>query len=133
MENFKTYRRTSLAEMRPYIRGEDLTSVTTSNIDKLANDVGMIERNPKDHKDQRYVRKEYFEDNFEEIKGENLMGIVSEKFLVEDIKIRIKDGFESVDYIRGFMVACYLLEGITKNTLEDLKVYLKEKYIGGKI
>ncbi len=71
MENWKKYRRTSFAEMRPYIRGEDLTHISVSNIDKLANDVGMIERNPKDHKDQRYVRKEYFEDNFEEIKGGN--------------------------------------------------------------
>jgi len=61
------------------------------------------------------------------------MGIVSEEFLVKDIKNRIEDGFESVDYIRGFMVACYLLQEITKNTLEDLKVYLKEKYTGGEI
>ena len=58
------------------------------------------------------------------------MEIVSEKFLVEDIKSRIKNGSLSAEYIKGFMFACYLLHGITKDTLDDLKVYLKEKYKG---
>ena len=61
------------------------------------------------------------------------MGMVSEKFIIEDIKGKTKSGFKSADYINGFMVACYLLHGITKNTLEDLKVCLKEKYKRGEI
>ena len=68
---WKKYRRTNFAEMRPYIRGEDLTSISISNVDKLENDIGMIARNPKNHKDQWYVARKYFEDNFEEVKGEN--------------------------------------------------------------
>lgn len=60
------------------------------------------------------------------------MGMVSEKFLIEDIKGSIESGFKSADHIEGFMLACYLLQGIKKNTLENLKVYLKEKYKGEK-
>ena len=58
------------------------------------------------------------------------MGIVSEEFLVKDIKGRIKNGSLSAEYIGGFIFACYLLHGITKKTLDELKVYLKEKYRG---
>ncbi|MCK4329298.1 hypothetical protein KAX02_05595 [candidate division WOR-3 bacterium] len=67
MDKFKKYRRTNIAEMRPYIRGEDLTGISISNVDKLENDLGMIARNPKNHKDQWYVARKYFEENFEEI------------------------------------------------------------------
>ena len=33
----------------------------------VQNDMGMIARNPKNHKDQWYVAKQYYLDNFEEI------------------------------------------------------------------
>lgn len=66
-QNWKKYRRTNIAEMRPYIPGEDLTGISVSDVDKPERDKGMIARNPKNHKDQWYVARAYFEDNFEEL------------------------------------------------------------------
>ena len=67
MSEFKKYRRTNIAEMRPYIKGEDLTDISVSDVDKPISDMGMIARNPKNHKDQWYVARKYFEDNFEQL------------------------------------------------------------------
>jgi len=68
MSKFKKYRRTNIAEMRLYIFGEDLTHISVSDVDDPKEDRGMVARNPKNHKDQWYVAKKYFNDNFEEIK-----------------------------------------------------------------
>lgn len=65
MTEFKRYRRTNVAEMRPYVPGEDLTGVSVSDVDFPEEDHGMIARNPKNHRDQWYVARQYFEDNFE--------------------------------------------------------------------
>ncbi len=57
MSGFKKYRRTNIAEMRPYIYGEKLIDKNVS-ISKADRDNGhplpgdMIARNPNDHKDQ---------------------------------------------------------------------------------
>lgn len=65
---FIQYRRTQIAEMRPYLEGEPLIDVSISKSDS---EVGspklgdMIARNPKNHADQWLVAKQYFEDNFE--------------------------------------------------------------------
>ena len=64
---FKKYRRHNIAEMRPYIKGEDLTNISVADVDNPEKDMGMIARNPKNHKDQWYVAKKYFEENFYEI------------------------------------------------------------------
>ena len=59
------YRRKGLAEMRPYVPGESLGfSVNPVDTPELG---GMVARNPKNHEDQWYVAKQYFEDNFEEV------------------------------------------------------------------
>jgi len=73
VQEFKKYRRTNIAEMRPYIKGEytkssGLPGVSVSNEDNPEEDMGMIARNPKNHKDQWYVARKYFEDNFELVK-----------------------------------------------------------------
>lgn len=82
---FKKYRRTNIAEMRP-IDSQDIGNFnpTTQNL-KTMSDYGlltisisepdlqngspkigdMVARNPKNHKDQWLVAKEYFESNFE--------------------------------------------------------------------
>lgn len=60
------YRRTNMAEMRPYEPGEDLTGVSVSAVDTPALG-GMIARNPNNHQDQWYVAEDYFKDNFEKI------------------------------------------------------------------
>lgn len=64
---FKKYRRTNVAEMRPYEAGEDLTLISVSKQDSQETDMGMIARNPSNHNDQWYVARKYFENNFEEI------------------------------------------------------------------
>lgn len=62
--DYKQYQRKGLSEMRPYITGEDMTSVSVSATD-TPEQGGMIARNPKEHDDKWYVAKKYFEDNFE--------------------------------------------------------------------
>lgn len=68
MPEFKQYRRRQIAELRPYEDGEDLTGVSISDEDKKTGSPragDMIARNPKNHKDQWLVAKQYFKDNFE--------------------------------------------------------------------
>ena len=64
MSEFKFYRRKGFSEMRTYIPGEDLSGVSVSKEDTPESG-GMIARNPKNHADQWYVAKKYFEDNLE--------------------------------------------------------------------
>jgi hypothetical protein len=70
MTEFKRYRRTKIAEMRPYHLGEDLNGVSISNADRLNGSPklgDMIARNPTNHADRWLVSAQYFKDNFEEI------------------------------------------------------------------
>lgn len=67
---FTRYRRTNVAEMRPYEPGEQLGNVSVSEPDRLAGSPragDMIARNPSNHVDQWLVSAAYFRDNFEEI------------------------------------------------------------------
>ena len=85
MSEFKQYRRTQIAEMRP-VTDADIRAfeqdkyphsmrdtefrVSISDADKVNGSpkIGdMIARNPKNHNDQWLVAKQYFEDNFEPI------------------------------------------------------------------
>jgi len=67
MDEWTKYRRTNIAEMRPYVPGEDLTNISVSATDDPATDHGMIARNPENHADQWYVASAYFNANFEPI------------------------------------------------------------------
>ena len=67
MSDFKQYKRTQIAEMRSYIKGENISGVSVSKVDDPENDMGMIARNPANHHDQWYVAKKFFQDNFEPI------------------------------------------------------------------
>jgi hypothetical protein len=77
MEDFKPYRRTQIAEMRAVTQHEadnqdaildNGISVSLTDIENGSPKIGdMIARNPKNHKDQWLVAKQYFEDNFEPI------------------------------------------------------------------
>ncbi|MEL7146027.1 MAG: hypothetical protein AAFO69_06640 [Bacteroidota bacterium] len=67
MSEFKKYRRLGQTEMRPYVKGEDLSKISVSDEDDPENDMGMIARNPRNPKDLWYVARQYFEENFEEI------------------------------------------------------------------
>jgi hypothetical protein len=87
MEDFKKYRRTQIAEMRPvtdsdielfevqddiiiYWEPENRATVSISDPDRENGSpkIGdMIARNPKNHRDQWLVSEEYFKDNFENL------------------------------------------------------------------
>ena len=67
---FVKYRRKQIAELRPYIAGENIDGISISVADKDGGSpkVGdMIARNPKNHDDRWLVAKQYFEDNFEKM------------------------------------------------------------------
>lgn len=84
---FKKYRRTQIAEMRPVdkedimffgIKNYLMAHSTTDNVIKVSISqedlkngspkIGdMIARNPKNHQDQWLVAEQYFKDNFEEL------------------------------------------------------------------
>ena len=76
MNEFKKYRRTQIAEMRPVTQHEadnqdsiidNGISVSEVDLQNGSPKIGdMIARNPKNHKDQWLVAKQYFEDNFEQ-------------------------------------------------------------------
>lgn len=61
---WQQYRLKGLSEMRPYVTGEDISKVSVSATD-TPGEGGMIARNPKNHDDQWYVAKAYFEENLE--------------------------------------------------------------------
>ena len=60
---FIKYVRKGHSEMRPYVKGEDLTNISVSGEDNPETDMGMVARNPDNHADQWYVSRKYFEDN----------------------------------------------------------------------
>lgn len=70
MTEFTQYRRSQIAELRPYEVGEPMDAVSISAPDKEAGSpkVGdMIARNPKNHADMWLVAAQYFADNFEPV------------------------------------------------------------------
>jgi len=66
---WKTYTRKGTTEMRPYKLGESLEGISVSAEDFPPEDMGMIARNPLNHKDQWYVARKWFEDNYIEDNG----------------------------------------------------------------
>lgn len=75
MSEFKQYKRTNIAEMRPVkseelhpIRLQETVSISKEDLNNGSPKVGdMIARNPNNHKDKWLVSKEYFKNNFEPI------------------------------------------------------------------
>ena len=66
---FKEYRRSQIAELRPYEKGENVSAISIADVDRAAGSPklgDMIARNPKNHDDQWLVAAQYFADNFEE-------------------------------------------------------------------
>jgi hypothetical protein len=67
---FKQYRRTQIAEMRPYEPGESVDGISISGADRDAGSPklgDMIARNPRNHADRWLVAAQYFMDNFEPV------------------------------------------------------------------
>jgi hypothetical protein len=70
MTAFTQYRRTQIAELRPYEPGENLDRVSVSPADRDAGSPklgDMIARNPSNHDDRWLVAADYFAANFEPI------------------------------------------------------------------
>lgn len=70
MSYFTRYRRSQIAELRPWQIGDDMTRVSVSAPDREAGSPkpgDMIARNPKNHADQWLVAAAYFADNFEAV------------------------------------------------------------------
>ena len=79
MIDFKQYRRKQIAELRPVTETELTFNkeklvkgwfVSVSQEDEKAGspkEGDMVARNPKNHKDQWLVAKQYFNDNFETV------------------------------------------------------------------
>lgn len=69
MSEFRNYRRSQIASLRPYTEGETLSDrVSISAPDKEAGSPkagDMIARNPANHDDQWLVAAAYFAANFE--------------------------------------------------------------------
>lgn len=70
MSEFKRYRRTQIAEFRPYEPGESMLGISMSLIDTAAGSPklgDMIARNPANHFDKWLVAEKYFLENFEPV------------------------------------------------------------------
>lgn len=66
MNDWKKYRKSGVAEMRPYIPGEDLSGISIT-LGLVPQAGGMIARDPKNHSDVWYVSPTFFERNYEEL------------------------------------------------------------------
>lgn len=67
---FKQYRRKQIAELRPFVQGDDMSAISVSAEDVKAGSPksgDMIARNPKNHADQWLVAAKYFEENFDPV------------------------------------------------------------------
>lgn len=75
MSEFQQYRRSQIAELRPYVEGETLSgrvSISTADRDAGSPKAGdMIARNPANHDDQWLIAAKYFADNFEPIAAQD--------------------------------------------------------------
>ena len=69
MSEFKQYRKSQLAEMRPYVPGEEMSGVSVSDQD-APEEGGMIARNADNHADLWYVARAFFEKNYTPRDGE---------------------------------------------------------------
>ena len=70
MKEFTKYRRTQIAEGRPWYPDDDMKGISVSEADTSngSPQLGdMIFRNPADHTDRWLVAKKYFETNFEPV------------------------------------------------------------------
>ena len=71
MNDFRQYRRSQIAELRPYVEGEAMSGISVTGVDRAAGSPkagDMIARNPKNHADQWLVAAQYFADNFAALK-----------------------------------------------------------------
>ena len=63
MDEFQEYRKVQTQLMRPYIVGEDMSSISVSAED-TPEEGGMIAVNKENRNDRWYVAKDFFEKNY---------------------------------------------------------------------
>lgn len=63
MNEFKNYHKRAVQPMRPYVAGESLAGVSV-NAEDTPGDGGMIAVNPNNPRDQWYVAKQFFQENY---------------------------------------------------------------------
>lgn len=70
LKEFKKYvnkdDKDDICDMRPYVKGEDLSEIEVSKMFNPEKDMGMIARDSKDYKDMWYISRQYFEKTFED-------------------------------------------------------------------
>lgn len=89
IKEFTQYRRKQIAELRPYIEGEDVSHVSISQEDAKTGSPkrgDMIARNPKNHADQWLVAHAYFLDNFEPLPAAEQAEICPDCASVEKVR-----------------------------------------------
>ena len=64
MTKFRGYKKTAIQLMRPYIPGEDMDGISIGIAVEIGPG-GMVAIDPKDHNDQWYVPKDYFEEYYD--------------------------------------------------------------------
>lgn len=60
---WKSYKKVALQEMRPYVLGEDLSGISVNSED-IPEQGGMVARNSSNPKDQWYIAKQFFGENY---------------------------------------------------------------------
>ena len=67
---WREYKRVSIAELRPYVPGENMDGISINDVDRAAGspkEGDMIARNPANHADRWLVAQLYFKLNFRTI------------------------------------------------------------------
>ena len=67
---WRQYKRTSIAELRPYVPGEDMGGISVNDVDRAngsPREGDMIARNPLNHAERWLVSQLYFKLNFRTI------------------------------------------------------------------
>jgi len=65
MSKWRNYNSIEIVEMRPYQFGENMDEIRVNwDCDHPPTDLGMIARNPENHKEQWYIPRAHFETNF---------------------------------------------------------------------
>jgi len=64
-DTFRQYRKKQIAEMRPYIDGEDISRINVGDVSPKVGD--FVARDPENHSDQWLVSASFFKANYEPI------------------------------------------------------------------
>ena len=92
--------------MRPYVNGEDMSSISVSKEDKKLKTLvgGWIAYNPNDESDQWYISEVFFNDNYTPLEKKDLANAsVALVDLLKDFLVEIKESNKIPPVPRGLM------------------------------